>query len=150
MRCQSCMWDSQAYVDIFFDQGQKFHSISPESITLHPARLAPRPKTGLKYQNLMGYDCMRDSSKRSKNKDFPHIPYYHIPKHFTSDEEKKTLQAHFFQKNGFWLYATVFLVYYAFCGVRRSVSICGVRWGPLECHDTPSAMPHEYARREIP
>ena len=53
--------------------GQKFHSIYPESITLHPARLAPQPRisiasTGLKYQNLMEYDCMRDSSKRWKNK----------------------------------------------------------------------------------
>jgi len=66
----------------------------PESITLHPARLAPQPRisiasTGVKYQNLMEYDCMRDSSKRWKNNDFPHIPYYHIPGHFTSDEKKK-------------------------------------------------------------
>ena len=127
--------------------GHKFHSIYPQSITLHPARLTPQPRisiasTGLKYQNLMEYDCMRDSSKRWKNNDFPHIPYYHIPEHFTSNEKKKPLQVHFFKKNYFWLYATVFLVYYAFCGVRRSVSICGVRWGPLECDDTPRVRCH--------
>ena len=85
---------------------------------------------------------MRDSSKRWKNNDFPHIPYYHILEHFTSEEGKKPLQVHFFKKNVFWLYATVFLVYYAFCGVRRSVSICGVRWGPLECDDTPRVRCH--------
>ena len=91
----------------------------------------------------MEYDCMRDSSKRWKNNDFPHIPYYHIPEHFTSEEEKKPLQVHFFQKNGFWLHASVFLVYDAFSGVRRSVGMyveCdGVLWGamtPLECDAT--------------
>ena len=50
---------------------------------------------------------------------------------------KKPLQVHLKKKHGFWLYTTVFLVYYAFCGVRRSVSICGVRWDPEECDDTP-------------
>ena len=87
---------------------------------------------------------MRDSSKRWKNNDFPHIPYYHIPEHFTSEEKKnkKISSGSFFKKNGFGLYATVFLVYYAFCGVRRSVSICGVRWGPLECDDTPQVRCH--------
>ena len=45
---------------------------------------------------------MRDSSKRRKNNDFPHIPYYHIPEHFTSNDKKqKTLQVHFFKKNVF-------------------------------------------------
>ena len=73
--------------------GHKFHSIYPESITLHPARPTPQPRisiasTGLKYQNLMEYDCMRDSSKRWKNQDFPHIPYYHIPEDFTSEGGK--------------------------------------------------------------
>ena len=86
---------------------------------------------------------MRDSSKRWKNNDFPYIRYYHIPEHFTSEEIKKTSSGSFFpKKNGFWLYATVFLVYYAFCGVRRSVSICGVRWGPLGCDDTPRVRCH--------
>ena len=64
---------------------------------------------------------MRDCSKRWKNNDFPHIPYYHIPEHFTSEEKKqikKTSQVHFFKKNGFWLSAQVFLVYDPFCGVR--------------------------------
>ena len=55
---------------------------------------------------------------------------------------KKTSSGSFFQKKCFWLYATVFLVYYAFCGVRRSVSICGVRWGPLGCDDTPRVRCH--------
>jgi len=41
------------------------------------------------YQNLMEYDCTRDSSKRWKNQDFPHIPYYHIPEDFTSEGGKK-------------------------------------------------------------
>ena len=103
MRCQSCMWDSQAYADIFFDH--KFHSIHPESITLHPARLAPQPRisiasTGLKYQNLMEYDCMRDSSKRWKKPDFPYIPYYHIPEVFISEGGKKrTSSGSFFSSN---------------------------------------------------
>jgi len=43
----------------------------------------------------MEYDCMRDSSKRWKNNDFPHIPYYHIPEHFTSNEKKN--KKHFFR-----------------------------------------------------
>ena len=70
--------------------------------------IAPQPmisiaSTGLKYQNLMEYDCMRDSSKRWKNNDFPHIPYYHIPEHFTSNEKpkKKPLQVLFLKKNMF-------------------------------------------------
>ena len=113
MRCQSCMWDSQAYVDIFFDH--KFHSIHPESITLHPARLAPQPRisiasTGLKYQNLMEYDCMRDSSKRWKKTDFPHV--------FISEGEKRPLQVHFFFQYSSLLSAKVFLVYDPLCGVR--------------------------------
>ena len=37
-------------------------------------------------------------SKRWKNNDFPHIPYYYIPEHFTSKEKKKHLQVHFFKK----------------------------------------------------
>jgi hypothetical protein len=92
----------------------------------------------------MEYDCMRDSSKRWKNNDFPHIPYYHIPEHFTSEEKKiKKTSSGSFKKNGFWLHASVFLVYDAFSGVRRSVSMyveCdGVLWGamtPLECDAT--------------
>ena len=157
MRCQSCMWDSQAYVDIFWsDWGQKFHSIYPEGITLHPARLAPQPRisiasTSLKYQNLMEYDCMRDSSKRWKNNDFPHIPYYHIPEHFTSNEKKKTSSGSFFQKK---LFLAVCDGFSGILCLLWSTKICeymwsvmgssGVRWHPS------SAMPHEYARREIP
>ena len=89
---------------------------------------------------------MRDSSKRWKNNNLPHIPYYHIPEHFTSEEKKikkQTSAGSFFQKTCFWLYAKVFLVYDAFSGVRRSVSMyveCdGVLWGamtPLECDAT--------------
>ena len=123
MRCQSCMWDSQAYVDIFFDH--KFRSIHPESITLHPARLAPQPRisiasTGLKYQNLMEYDCMRDSSKRWKNPDFPHIPYYHIPEVFISEggKEKDLFRFIFFFQYSSLLSGKVFLVYDPLCGVR--------------------------------
>ena len=138
MRCQSCMWDSQAYVDILFDQIEvrNSDSIYPESITLHPARLAPQPRisiasTGLKYQNLMEYDCMRDLFKTLEKTTIS--PIFHIiifqsilPP--TRKKNKKNLFRFIFsKKNGFWLYATVFLVYYAFCGVRRSVSICGVR-----------------------
>ena len=52
----------------------------------------------------MECDCMRDCSKRWKNNNFPHIPYYQIPEHFTSEEEKiikKTLQVNFSKKNVF-------------------------------------------------
>ena len=87
---------------------------------------------------------MRDSSKRWKNNHFPHIPYYHIPEHFTSEGGKiNNLFKFMFKKNGFWLYAKVFLVYDAFCGVRRSVGMdveCdGVLWSamtPAECDAT--------------
>ena len=81
--------------------------------------------------------------KTLEKNDFPHIPYYHIPEHFTSKEKKikKHLQVHFFLS--FWLYAEVFLVYDAFSGVRRPVSMhveCdGVLWSamtPLECDAT--------------
>ena len=60
---------------------------------------------------------MRDCSKRWKNNNFPHIPYYQIPEHFTSEEEKKS-SGQFFEKKSFWLSAQVFLVYDPFCGVR--------------------------------
>ena len=64
---------------------------------------------------------MRDCSKRWKNNNFPHIPYYQIPEHFTSEEEKKS-SGQFFEKNNvfgiFWLSAQVFVVYDPFCGVR--------------------------------
>ena len=49
----------------------------------------------------MECDCMRHCSKRWKNNNFPHIPYYQIPEHFTSEEEKKikkTLQVNFSKK----------------------------------------------------
>ena len=92
----------------------------------------------------MEYDCMRDSSKRWKNNDFPHIPYYHIPEHFTSEEKNNKKHIfRFIKKKGFWLHASVFLIYDAFSGVRRSVSMYveydGVLWGamtPLECDTT--------------
>jgi hypothetical protein len=43
---------------------------------------------------------MRDCSKRWKNNNFPHIPYYQIPEHFTSEEEKKS-SGQFFEKKMF-------------------------------------------------
>ena len=51
----------------------------------------------------MECDCMRDCSKRWKNNNFPHIPYYQIPEHFTSEEEKnkKSSSGQFFEKNVF-------------------------------------------------
>ena len=56
---------------------------------------------------------------------------------------KTTSSGSCFQKIGFWLHASVFLVYDAFSGVRRSVGMyveCdGVLWGamtPLECDAT--------------
>ena len=139
--------------------GHKFHSIYPQSITLHPARLTSQPRisiasTGLKYQNLMEYDCMRDSSKRWKNNDFPHIPYYHIPEHFTSEEKKnkKKLFRFIFSKKivfgclrkFFW--CTIPFVEYddLWVGVWSAMGSSGVRWHPS------SAMRHEYARPEIP
>ena len=125
--------------------GHKFHSRYPQSITLHPARLTPQPRisiasTGRKYQNLMVYDCMRDSSKRWKNQDFPHIPYYHIPEDFTCEggNKKKLFRCIFLP---IWLFALCegFLVYDPLCGARWSVSMCvecdGVLWSartPLE------------------
>ena len=46
---------------------------------------------------------MRDCSKRWKNNNFPHIPYYQIPEHFTSEEEKnkKNSSGQFFEKKKF-------------------------------------------------
>ena len=83
--------------------GQKFHSVYPESITLHPARLAPQPRisiasAGLKYQNLMEYDCMRNSSKRLENNDFPIFQIVILQSILPPKREKKTLQVHFFKK----------------------------------------------------
>ena len=129
--------------------GHKFHSIYPQSITLHPARLTPQPRisiasTGRKYQNLMEYDCTRDSSKRWKNQDFPHIPYYHIPEDFTCEggKQKKTLQVHFSSN-------MVICSMRRFSGIRSPLwstmiceYVCGVRWSPLECEDTPRARCH--------
>ena len=135
----------------------KFHSIYPQSITLHPARLTPQPRisiasTGLKYQNLMEYDFMRDSSKRWKNQDFPHIPYYHIPEDFYLRKGKqKNLFRIIFSSNmvtcrmwKFFWYTIPFVEYDdLWVGVWSAMGSSGVRWHPS------SAMPHEYARPEI-
>jgi hypothetical protein len=68
----------------------------------------------------MEYDFMRDSSKRWKNQDIPHIPYYHIPEDFylRKGKQKKPLQDHFFFQYGYLPYVKVFLVYDPLCGVR--------------------------------
>ena len=57
--------------------------------------------------------------KTLENNNFPHIPYYQIPEHFTSEEGKKeNFFRSIFEKSCFWLSAQVFLVYDPFCGVR--------------------------------
>ena len=111
------------------NRGCKFHSTYPQGITLYRARLRQQSRisiasTGQKYQNFMECDCMRHCSKRWKNKNFPHIPYYQIPEHFTSEEEKKikkTLQVNFSKKKMF------LAVCASFSGVRSllwSTMIC--------------------------
>ena len=128
--------------------GHKFHSRYPQSITLHPARLTSQPRisiasTGLKYQNLMEYDCMRDSSKRWKNNDFPHIPYYHIPGHFTSDEKKN-------KNNLFRFIKKKLAVCDGFSGILCllwSTKICEYMWSAMgssgvQWHHTPRVRCH--------
>ena len=135
--------------------GQKFHSIYPESITLHPARLAPQLRisiasTGLKYQNLMEYDCMRDSSKTLEKQRFPAIFHIVIPEHFTSNEKKIKNFFRFIFWKYFWLLRRFFwytMPFVEYEDLWVYVECDGVLWSAM----TPlGAMLHEYARREIP
>ena len=86
---------------------------------------------------------MRDCSKRWKNTDFPHIPYYHIPEHFT---KKTPLQVIFFKNFVFWcfrrffLYTRPFVEYEDLCVCLIDPVECeGVRWSApsaVECDAT--------------
>ena len=123
----------------------KFQLTYPYSIILLPARRNPGRKilgtsTGLNYLNFMECDSMRDCSKRWKNNDFPHIPYYQIPRLFSRKRKKrkKTSAGSFFVFFFFFLFFRFFrFLRYALPSVEYDdFWVCA-----------PSTMISEYARR---
>ena len=93
-----------------------------------------------KFDGIMEYDCMRDSSKRWKN--YQDFPSYSILSYSRGFYLRRGKQKKPFFQYGYLPSAKVFLVYDPLCGVRWSVSMCVECDGPLECDDTPWVRCH--------
>ena len=160
MRCQSCMWDSQAYVDIFFDQIGVRNSI-PYTHKHHTPSCTTNTTTedfhSLHRSKVSKFDGIRLYARLFKTLEKQRFPPYSILSYsraFYLRRErkiKKPLQVHFFKKmvfgcmRRFFWYTMPFVEYEdLWVCVWSAMGSSGVRWHPS------SAMPHEYARPEIP